>query len=194
MTTIRVSLFLKEKIAIKITERGEIDSEKDDIYMMKNVKEQAQEEDNEQGVTYCLTDRNMKKLGTSDLLKKSTFSKFKGSSLKKEEEKKNETIEKKDVEDDYDEEGLCFVCFCNDANVVFLDCGHGGVCLECAMDTIKRNNICALCRENVNQIIEIDPKIEIRNGLYKVLNSYYVSKEEPKDDRPKEPGNVCPEE
>ena len=59
------------------------------------------------------------------------------------------------------------------------------------MDTIKKNNICALCREPVTQIIEINPRVEIRNGLYKVLNSYYVSKEVPgeEDDNEEEKGD-----
>jgi len=46
-------------------------------------------------------------------------------------------------------ENLCFICFASPSNCVFLDCGHGGLCLECAMDTIRKNNICSLCRETV---------------------------------------------
>lgn len=123
-------------------------------------------------ISYCLTDRNRNKI----------IRNLKGEIDKKEEEKREKKIEPEKIpEPNYedDEEGLCFICFSNDSNCVFLDCGHGGVCLDCAMDTIKRNNICALCREVVTQIIEIDPKTEIRDGLFKVLNSYYVSKEEP---------------
>ena len=79
--------------------------------------------------------------------------------------------------EDEEEEPLCFICFANVANVVLLDCGHGGICLECAMDTIKRNNICTLCRSPVSQIIEIESK-ECGNGMFKVIDSYYVSKQE----------------
>lgn len=118
-------------------------------------------------VSYCLTDRKKNKI----------IKNLKG---EPQEEKEGEKEDEVKYENE-DEEGLCFICFSNDSNCVFLDCGHGGICLDCAMDTIKRNNICALCREVVNQIIEIDPKVEIRDGLYKVLNSYYVSKEEPED-------------
>jgi hypothetical protein len=82
-----------------------------------------------------------------------------------------------------EDEGLCFICYTNPSNCVFLDCGHGGVCLDCALVTIKKNNICSLCRETVVQIIEIDHTTEIRNnGLFKVLNSYFVSKEEPNNE------------
>jgi hypothetical protein len=64
------------------------------------------------------------------------------------------------------------------SNAVLLDCGHGGVCLECAIDTMKKNNLCFLCRSSVVQIIEIDLSKEVRKGLYKVLNSFYVSKDD----------------
>lgn len=121
-------------------------------------------------ISYCLTDRKKNKI----------IKNLKGEPEKDGEADGGNKQEDIKYEND-DEEGLCFICFSNDSNCVFLDCGHGGICLDCAMDTIKRNNICALCREVVNQIIEIDPKIEIRDGLYKVLNSYYVSKEEPQE-------------
>lgn len=74
-------------------------------------------------------------------------------------------------------DGLCVVCFTDEANTVFLNCGHGGSCLTCAIDSIKRNNLCILCREVVCQILEINQTEQMNNGVYKVLNSYYVSKD-----------------
>lgn len=70
--------------------------------------------------------------------------------------------------------GLCTVCYSEAANTVLLDCGHGSVCLACAIDSMKKNNHCLFCRAKVVQIIEIAPE-EVRKGLYKVLNSFYVS-------------------
>lgn len=133
-------------------------------------------------ISYCLTDRNRNKIVKK--LKEGL-----PSSNENGEKEEEEIVKKEEITyENEDEEGLCYICFANDADCVFLDCGHGGICLECAMDTIKRNNICSLCRELVSQIIEIDPKTEIRDGLFKVLNSYYVSKDEP-DNQGKEPGN-----
>ncbi len=85
-------------------------------------------------------------------------------------------IKLEDLEDD----GLCFICYTNPPNAVFLDCGHGGtlqspgVCLDCSIDSMKRNNACTMCRKEVIQILEIESLNNI-DGLFKVLNSYYVS-------------------
>jgi hypothetical protein len=73
-----------------------------------------------------------------------------------------------------DDDGICTICFTEQANTVLLDCGHGGICLNCAIDSMKKNNHCLFCRAKVVQIIEINTS-EIRKGLYKVVNSYYVS-------------------
>lgn len=75
-----------------------------------------------------------------------------------------------------DDSGLCTICYSENANTVLLDCGHGSICLTCAVDSMKKNNHCLFCRAKVIQIIEID-NTEVRKGLYKVLNSFYVSDE-----------------
>lgn len=75
-----------------------------------------------------------------------------------------------------DDSGLCTICYSENANTVLLDCGHGSICLTCAVDSMKKNNQCLFCRAKVIQIIEID-NTEVRKGLYKVLNSFYVSDE-----------------
>lgn len=104
-------------------------------------------------ISYCLTDRKLNKIKGPDLpvgkrkRKKSHFEmEMDELRAKKVEEKNKEEQNQKEVDED---EGLCFICFANPSNCVFLDCGHGGVCLDCAMDTIKKNNICSLCRETV---------------------------------------------
>jgi hypothetical protein len=72
----------------------------------------------------------------------------------------------------------CYICFSEPANSVVLDCGHGGICVGCAIDSMKKNNQCFLCRSTVYQIIEIDLEAEVEPGLYKVKNSFYVSKQD----------------
>ena len=36
---------------------------------------------------------------------------------------------------DVDPNDLCIICFERSKNAVFLECGHGGVCYNCAIDT-----------------------------------------------------------
>lgn len=80
-----------------------------------------------------------------------------------------------------DEDNLCYICFSDPPNCLFLECGHGGVCLNCAIDTMRNSNFCTLCRTEISQILEIDDK-EVRKGIYKVLNSYYITKPEDDED------------
>ena len=42
---------------------------------------------------------------------------------------------------------MCMVCFENQADSVFLECGHGGICYNCAIDICKKSNECHLCRK-----------------------------------------------
>lgn len=77
-------------------------------------------------------------------------------------------------DDALDDETLCTICYSQKSNTVLLDCGHGGICIDCATDTMKKNNHCLFCRQRVVQIIEIETS-EFKRGLYKVINSFYVS-------------------
>lgn len=77
-------------------------------------------------------------------------------------------------ESQLDDDSLCTICYSAKANTVLLDCGHGGICIDCATDTMRKNNYCLFCRQRVIQIIEIDID-EVKRGLYKVINSYFVS-------------------
>jgi Zinc finger, C3HC4 type (RING finger) len=45
-------------------------------------------------------------------------------------------------------EKLCYVCEARDANAVLLECGHGGVCYECALGLVRqrRERSCPICR------------------------------------------------
>jgi len=41
----------------------------------------------------------------------------------------------------------CQICFDNPPNVVIMDCGHGGLCYDCAIGAWRNSNECFLCRE-----------------------------------------------
>lgn len=92
---------------------------------------------------------------------------------KEEDAKEQQTIPQL-PDDALDDDTLCTICYSQKSNTVLLDCGHGGICIDCATDTMKKNNHCLFCRARVVQIIEIDTN-EVKRGLFKVVNSFYVS-------------------
>lgn len=52
-------------------------------------------------------------------------------------------------DDALDDDSLCTICYSQKSNTVLLDCGHGGICIDCATDTMKKNNHCLFCRARV---------------------------------------------
>lgn len=42
---------------------------------------------------------------------------------------------------------------------VFLECGHGGVCLACAQRCLRnRGRHCPMCRQHIGQVVQINPQ------------------------------------
>ena len=96
-----------------------------------------------------------------------------------EEEEENDQVfdlpgQKAVTENDDDDEDLCYICYMNKPSCVFLDCGHGGVCIDCALQTIEQKRTCGLCRKEVTQMIEVEKEPDQKN-LYRVKNAYLVS-------------------
>eukprot|EP01017_Pseudomicrothorax_dubius_P023116 TRINITY_DN2480_c0_g2_i1.p1 TRINITY_DN2480_c0_g2~~TRINITY_DN2480_c0_g2_i1.p1 ORF type:complete len:544 (+),score=21.33 TRINITY_DN2480_c0_g2_i1:66-1697(+) len=50
----------------------------------------------------------------------------------------------------------CVICFEKFPDAVLLDCGHGGICYDCAIDIWQRNEECYLCRKPVVQILQME--------------------------------------
>ena len=78
---------------------------------------------------------------------------------------------------------LCSVCFANEPDSVYMKCGHGGVCYECAIDIWKKSSECYLCREEIEQILQVEPqKDEKGNEYLKVIAStQLVDEDEPEE-------------
>lgn len=59
-------------------------------------------------------------------------------------------------------EDLCYICYANAPNAVIQECGHGGICADCAIQTIKTKGQCMECRAEVKHVIkiEVDPKMK----------------------------------
>lgn len=71
----------------------------------------------------------------------------------------NKTIDKSVVKDPIDMSEsyfLCNVCYASESDTVFMDCKHGGVCLDCAYDIWNSTGECYLCREEIQYVIKYD--------------------------------------
>ncbi|CAK86313.1 unnamed protein product (macronuclear) [Paramecium tetraurelia] len=65
---------------------------------------------------------------------------------------------------------ICIVCYERGPNAVFMNCGHGGTCYQCAIDIWKQKMVCYLCRSKIEYILKVD--LEDRYGdLFKVVST-----------------------
>ena len=54
------------------------------------------------------------------------------------------------------EEGsLCYICESRVSNAILVECGHGGVCCECALKLVEQKNECMECRKPATAIYRI---------------------------------------
>jgi len=60
-----------------------------------------------------------------------------------------------------EEELLCYVCCEKKPNAILENCGHGGICYECAVSVMNKRNQCMQCRNPVETILKIDPKLKL---------------------------------
>jgi len=56
------------------------------------------------------------------------------------------------------EEVLCYICEKNLPDAVLMSCGHGGVCCECAVESLRSKNQCMQCRSPVESLYKINEK------------------------------------
>ena len=62
-----------------------------------------------------------------------------------------------------EEDDTCYVCCTNTANAIMMNCGHAGVCYECAEMLIKKEKGCTECRGKIEAIYKIDPNPKFSN-------------------------------
>lgn len=63
---------------------------------------------------------------------------------------------------------LCNVCFGRDADAIFMDCGHGGLCMQCAYDIWKSSDECYMCRETIDYLVRYDNR-DKKGDMFKIL-------------------------
>mmetsp|Transcript_29147 Transcript_29147/g.66028 ORF Transcript_29147/g.66028 Transcript_29147/m.66028 type:complete len:114 (-) Transcript_29147:27-368(-) len=53
----------------------------------------------------------------------------------------------------------CYACLEEPLpNAVFLGCGQGGMCYECALSHFLISQRCPLCRQKIDQIVTVNPQ------------------------------------
>ena len=83
------------------------------------------------------------------------FSKLRDMTQEKFDEMTQKTILKNPLQNK-EEEDLCYVCENHVSNAILGECGHGGVCCECALKLIDQKNECMGCRKPVTAIYKIE--------------------------------------
>ena len=68
--------------------------------------------------------------------------------------------------------GTCWICCVNACDAVLLECGHGGLCMECANRCWKQpkrrgGGICPMCRAPITFVVKVDPDGD--EGVHRVL-------------------------
>jgi len=56
---------------------------------------------------------------------------------------------------DSGEKESCFVCENQEADAVVMDCGHGGMCYDCAMLGWQISNKCHICRREIKSVLKV---------------------------------------
>ena len=61
----------------------------------------------------------------------------------------------------------CNVCYANPQDVVFMPCGHGGLCNECASDILITQGNCCFCRHPIHVMYVLEvlrPDVDMNNS------------------------------
>jgi len=93
-------------------------------------------------------------------------------------DKKNEKIQEDLSEEVNDsrstgtEEPLCYICETNDPDVILVDCGHGGMCKNCLLLSMKKNKNCMECRRPVRSVYQI--KNEVETGIVEAVEAFNI--------------------
>jgi hypothetical protein len=74
-----------------------------------------------------------------------------------EEDKSSVDVNSVHIDGSVDGGKRCTICCDNEADGLFMHCGHGGVCFECACQMWKKTKKCHICRNMIEQIYQYRP-------------------------------------
>ncbi|CAD8175995.1 unnamed protein product [Paramecium pentaurelia] len=70
----------------------------------------------------------------------------------------NNNIIKKNKASPHNSNNKCIICCEKSSNAILMNCGHGGICYQCAVQLAQKQKECFLCRQIIKFIYEIDEK------------------------------------
>merc|ERR1711920_503694 len=66
-------------------------------------------------------------------------------------------------------EQLCFICYVEAPDAVLLECGHAGLCTECADHLVERRPgraACPICRSPILAVLRLRPELPLPVDLF----------------------------
>ena len=75
---------------------------------------------------------------------------------------------------DLEEEDLCYICDINKPDIILMDCGHGGVCKDCTLLSLKKKKNCMECRRPIQEIYEIKQSSNDDTGVIKACKIFDI--------------------
>jgi len=72
---------------------------------------------------------------------------------------------------------VCFICFENPPDAVLLECGHAGVCVECALGLMHRQaaSQCSICRAYITNVVKLRRDLAVPSHLFPRPLSFFGS-------------------
>eukprot|EP00299_Pterocystis_sp_00344_P008662 c3373_g1_i1.p1 GENE.c3373_g1_i1~~c3373_g1_i1.p1 ORF type:complete len:477 (+),score=90.38 c3373_g1_i1:147-1577(+) len=61
-----------------------------------------------------------------------------------------------------DDDSCCYICMGNPSQAVILECGHSGLCFDCACQLIRKPDAqCPLCRQPISLVLQLASRIVV---------------------------------
>ena len=83
-----------------------------------------------------------------------------------------------DSEKDYNDDQACMICFDDFPDAVIMNCGHGGICYKCALESWKKSKECFMCRGKIERVLHIDTSHMGVLNIRRVLSATKIARDE----------------
>mmetsp|Transcript_26089 Transcript_26089/g.68589 ORF Transcript_26089/g.68589 Transcript_26089/m.68589 type:complete len:562 (-) Transcript_26089:195-1880(-) len=74
-----------------------------------------------------------------------------------------------------EQENKCFICYDKAPDAIFLECGHAGTCVDCAVEWENLHHKCSICRRDITNVVKIRRDLEIPRTLFAASSSHSLA-------------------